>query len=313
MQDGRSSKLGEFLGLMRPQSKSKTFANEPANILSARPEDGVGAASFKRESGSKGAHGPNAKGVDSLVTDDRISDLEYLKSRVRTSGKLTVHHLQYGSVCKHCNAHSCLRHVLAVAEQRSTVNDAPEAKSPKQEAQLDPTIQESLTNIKSTGRIFCRNLAYSTEDEDVRSLMEQYGSLTECRVLRSKSGVSKGIAFVSFSSPADAVSAFEALDGAIFQGRLLHLLPGKVTKVDSSAGQVDNSTTNTFKAAREKERKANAGDRTSWSTLYMRDDTVAEAVADLLGISKGELLDPEAPDAAVRLTLGETQVIAPIS
>lgn len=199
----------------------------------------------------------------------------------------------------------------AGAEQRSTAHDAPEAKSPSlKEASVDPPMQESLTNIRRTGRIFCRNLAYSAADEDVRTLMEQFGSLTECRVLRSKSGVSKGIAFVRFSSTVDAVSAFEALDGAIFQGRLLHLLPGKLQKLDLPADQVESVQNSTFKATREKERRANAGDQTSWSTLYMRDDTVAEAVADLLGISKTELLDPEAPDAAVRLALGETQVFA---
>lgn len=37
---------------------------------------------------------------------------------------------------------------------------------------------------------------------------------------------------------------------------------------------------------------------------------VAEAVAAHLGITKAELLDPTAPDMAVRQALGETQVIA---
>lgn len=42
----------------------------------------------------------------------------------------------------------------------------------------------------------------------------------------------------------------------------------------------------------------------------MRPDTVAEAVGAHLGITKAELLDPSAPDMAVRQALGETQVIA---
>ena len=37
---------------------------------------------------------------------------------------------------------------------------------------------------------------------------------------------------------------------------------------------------------------------------------VAEAVAAHLGITKAELLDPSAPDMAVRQALGETQVVA---
>ena len=35
-----------------------------------------------------------------------------------------------------------------------------------------------------------------------------------------------------------------------------------------------------------------------------------QAVAAHLGVSKADLLDPEAPDMAVRQALGETQVIA---
>ena len=63
-----------------------------------------------------------------------------------------------------------------------------------------------------------------------------------------------------------------------------------------------------FKAERDSKRKAKAHDKTAWSTFFMREDTVAQAVAELLGISKAEMLDPEAPDAAVRMALGEAQV-----
>ena len=37
----------------------------------------------------------------------------------------------------------------------------------------------------------------------------------------------KGFAFVTFVLPENAVSAFSKLNGTSFQGRLLHLLPGK--------------------------------------------------------------------------------------
>ena len=37
---------------------------------------------------------------------------------------------------------------------------------------------------------------------------------------------SKGLAFLSYTQPGDAVAAWEALDGTTFQGRLLHILAG---------------------------------------------------------------------------------------
>ena len=65
-----------------------------------------------------------------------------------------------------------------------------------------------------------------------------------------------------------------------------------------------------FKAQREAQQKAQAGNRAAWSTLFMRSDTVAAAVAEHYGITKAQLLDKEASDLPVRMALGETHVIA---
>ena len=65
-----------------------------------------------------------------------------------------------------------------------------------------------------------------------------------------------------------------------------------------------------FKAQREAQQRAQAGDRAAWSTLFMRSDTVAAAVAEHYGITKAQLLDKEASDLPVRMALGETHVIA---
>ena len=63
-----------------------------------------------------------------------------------------------------------------------------------------------------------------------------------------------------------------------------------------------------FKQQREDQRKADAGNRAAWNSLFIRSDTVAEAVAAHYGISKGLLLDAEAADLPVRMALGEAQV-----
>ena len=46
-------------------------------------------------------------------------------------------------------------------------------------------------------------------------------SCSGCRA----TGKSKGLAFVQYATAEAAAQALQALDGAIFQGRLLHLLP----------------------------------------------------------------------------------------
>lgn len=65
-----------------------------------------------------------------------------------------------------------------------------------------------------------------------------------------------------------------------------------------------------FKETREAERKAQAGNRAAWNSLFMRPDTVAEAVAAHYGISKAQLLSKEAADLPVRMALGEAHVVA---
>lgn len=49
-----------------------------------------------------------------------------------------------------------------------------------------------------------------------------------------------------------------------------------------------------FKKQKQGQQKASAGNRVAWNTLFMRSDTVAEAVAAHYGISKSQLLDKEA-------------------
>lgn len=52
-----------------------------------------------------------------------------------------------------------------------------------------------------------------------------------CRATRK----SRGIALVQFAEPAGAAAAAAALDGAIFQGRLLHVLPARAPPAKAAA------------------------------------------------------------------------------
>lgn len=118
----------------------------------------------------------------------------------------------------------------------------------------------------------------------------------------------KGIAFVTFSEPAHALSAFRTADGHTFQGRLLHILP--------AAQKNENATDpSTLKGKKKQEMKANATKDFNWNTLYMSSDAVASSVAARLGIEKTDILNPQdgeqntSVSPAVRLALAETSVI----
>lgn len=62
----------------------------------------------------------------------------------------------------------------------------------------------------------------------MQTLFEKYGPLTETYLpLDKTTNKPTGIGFVTFVMPEHAVKAFNELDGKVFQGRYLHILPSK--------------------------------------------------------------------------------------
>ncbi|KAI0298964.1 hypothetical protein B0F90DRAFT_1810726 [Multifurca ochricompacta] len=162
----------------------------------------------------------------------------------------------------------------------------------------DPTDE----TILHTARLFIRNLTFTCTENDLRVLFQSFGALSQ----RSNKGV-KGLAFVTYARPQDALVAFKALDKKPFQGRLLHII-GAVGR-NNAASTDGGGKPKTLKEQRNEKRKVFAGKEFSWSMLYMNSDAVLSSVTDRMNISKSDILDPESPNAAVKLALAETHVI----
>ena len=104
---------------------------------------------------------------------------------------------------------------VARTREGEAVEGVKAGKWSEQEAALAET-----ETIGESGRIFVRNLSYSTTEEDIEELFVKFGPLTETslpidRLTRKQ----KGFAFVTFMMPEHAVAAFSALDGTSFQVR----------------------------------------------------------------------------------------------
>ena len=111
-----------------------------------------------------------------------------------------------------------------------------------------------------------------------------------------------------FADSSQAVEAFQAMDGATFQGRLLHIIPADAKR---EAG-VDEFALSKLPLKKQNmlRKKAEAASNTfNWNSLYMSQDAVNASVASRLGVSKSELLDPTSSDAAVKQAIAETSVI----
>lgn len=70
--------------------------------------------------------------------------------------------------------------------------------------------------------IYVGNLSYSTTEDDLRALFEEYGEVTSVAIIKDKfSGQSKGFAFVEMAKDQEANTAMQALNESQMQGRKL--------------------------------------------------------------------------------------------
>ncbi|KAI1657588.1 hypothetical protein F4813DRAFT_389323 [Daldinia decipiens] len=165
----------------------------------------------------------------------------------------------------------------------------------------------TLDTVRKTKRLFVRNLPYSTTEDELRSYFERFGDIEEVHVPMENSANNRGIGFVLFASSDDATKAFQT-DHSSFQGRILHVLPASA-KRDHNLDEFALSKLPLKQQNIIKKRAKAAESRFNWNSLFMSQDAVNTSVADRLGISKAELLDPTSSDAAVKQAIAETSTI----
>ncbi|KAI9374827.1 hypothetical protein BJX61DRAFT_532088 [Aspergillus egyptiacus] len=170
-------------------------------------------------------------------------------------------------------------------------------------------VDTNIENIRISARLFVRNLSYETTESDLEPVFAPFGKLEEIHVaFDTRHTTSKGFAYVQYADPDAAVGAYKNLDGKHFQGRLLHILPASAKKTY----KLDDHELSKLPLKKQKQikRKQEASSATfSWNSLYMNADAVMSSVAERLGVSKAELLDPTSADAAVKQAHAETHVI----
>ncbi len=122
------------------------------------------------------------------------------------------------------------------------------------------------------------------------------------------SGTSKGFVLIQFEDHSSAVEAYHNTDGQPFQGRLLHVIPAAAKREN----KLDEFAISKLPLKKQKLIKKRAEASTStfnWNSLYMSQDAVNSSIADRLGVSKSELLDPTSADAGVKQAIAETSII----
>ncbi|KAK8664519.1 hypothetical protein V6N13_084305 [Hibiscus sabdariffa] len=332
LENGESDdpQLQEFLQLMQPRVKSKMWENDivldtPVNQNSkAIEKKGVTEKEGRKTSVPVDAESDETsiasdenetKASDSVARNEVISDMDYFKSRVKKDWSDSDgddneedddgdQKGKQNSVSENVNQDQ-----IQQGSSKDLDADIIDSGNPSS------GVKDDRDEVLESGRLFVRNLPYTATEDELTELFDKFGDVSQVHVVIDKDTKrSKGIAYVLYKVPECAVRALEEVDKSIFQGRLLHVMPAKLKKpadkreIDDSANQGSKS----FKQKREEQRKASeaSGDTRAWNSLFMRPDTVVENIARKFGVSKSELLDREADDLAVRIALGETQVIS---
>ncbi|KAE8351156.1 hypothetical protein BDV28DRAFT_137689 [Aspergillus coremiiformis] len=199
------------------------------------------------------------------------------------------------------------------ADAKARTEDA-ETSAPPPAAEIGkpikaPEVDTNIENIRISARLFVRNLSYDTKESDLEPVFTPFGRIEEIHVaFDTRHSSSKGFAYVQYVYPEAAVDAYKALDGKHFQGRLLHILPAAAKKTY----KIDEHELSKLPLKKQKQikRKLESSSTTfNWNSLYMNADAVMSSVAERLGVSKADLLDPTSSDAAVKQAHAETHVI----
>ncbi|KAF2476142.1 RNA-binding domain-containing protein [Lindgomyces ingoldianus] len=343
-------KLKEFLDVMQPPSKVKSWANEQARLDSglgpaAEPirqaalSDGKSDDEYqvitKKPKTLDSARKPSAEpsALLSAIETQDANDAGLSESEVSTEPARIDTGTDGAPVSDADWLRSRTKRVLDLVEdEEGAPQQSPAVLGPSEpaaeeedegpEGEVDQAVDASHAagdlqdvppseedRIRQTGRLYLRNLPYVATEDNLREHFSKHGSLEEVHVpVNNKTGSPKGFAFLQFKDPEHAVEAFKHNDGIAFQGRLLHIISAKL-KRDSKLDEFAISKL-PLKKQREIRKKTEAASSTfNWNSLYLNADAVMSTVADRMGISKAELLDPTSSDAAVKQAHAETHII----
>eukprot|EP01105_Mastigella_eilhardi_P019926 TRINITY_DN4713_c0_g1_i1.p1 TRINITY_DN4713_c0_g1~~TRINITY_DN4713_c0_g1_i1.p1 ORF type:complete len:808 (+),score=204.29 TRINITY_DN4713_c0_g1_i1:53-2425(+) len=192
------------------------------------------------------------------------------------------------------------------AEQKEDVDTvtAPSQKKRKTDTNLTDVAQWE------EGRLFVRNLPFTMTQEELTKVFAKFGSVMEVHIpIDTNTKKPKGFGFVRFSAAADALKAYTGLDGSIVQGRLIHILPARADQM-KGAQQKRDKESGEYKNQRESKLKATASHAFNWNSMFVRQDTVAAAMAQRLSLEKSDLIGKDAQNTSVRVALAEAHVIA---
>ncbi|TDH69190.1 hypothetical protein CCR75_002286 [Bremia lactucae] len=303
--DETSEAFQEFMETMQARSKTKFWANDdvqggPVGGKTARKSvDAMDAEEsddeykdLKTIIASDNKASADTKTKEMVVKEqDTMSDMEFLRSKVNKSIDNDLDDQNGDIDVEDTNDHEANAFEGPIERKNVLIN------------------KEDNEDEKPSTRLFVRNLPFTAVEEDLKALFSSFGAVEEVHMPLDDTRRRKGFGFVLFRTTVDAQTALTALNGMAFQGRRLHIIfaRSKPIKLDPDAALADPNLT--YKQRKELERQIQAQKKTGWNASYIRGDATVGSLAERMGVKRGEILDKEQGNMAVRLAIGETMLV----
>lgn len=89
-------------------------------------------------------------------------------------------------------------------------------------SRFEQTAKEAVDKFQGVN-LYVKNLDDTIDDEKLKELFAEYGTITSCKVMRDPSGISRGSGFVAFSSSEEASRALSEMNGKMIVSKPLYV------------------------------------------------------------------------------------------
>ncbi|XP_011017176.1 PREDICTED: polyadenylate-binding protein 8-like [Populus euphratica] len=102
-------------------------------------------------------------------------------------------------------------------------------KKSERELELKGRFEQSMESVEKyqAVNLYIKNLDDSVNDEKLKELFSDFGTITSCKVMRDPSGISRGSGFVAFSTPEEASRALAEMNGKMVVSKPLYVAPAQ--------------------------------------------------------------------------------------
>ncbi|KAG5251242.1 polyadenylate-binding protein [Salix suchowensis] len=102
-------------------------------------------------------------------------------------------------------------------------------KKSEREFEMKGRFEQSMESVDKYQalNLYIKNLDDSINDEKLKELFSDFGTITSCKVMRDPSGISRGSGFVAFSTPEEASRALAEMNGKLVVSKPLYVAPAQ--------------------------------------------------------------------------------------